>query len=263
MSKLAGLFGKFKTDDLSYDVYKTYMHHYKFKGLDCVFAVTKFFENLKKVDKEKKELIDGPVDLPIAMFLDIIYASRIVGQKYLEQKNLRELMKHAFVIFDEDKVEVSMGLGADVFYNETGLFKDLKISMQIIIDKKYTPGTLAVLKIKLLSPSPLREEEEKKCLFGNYEKALEIVSGKEVHQKVLNSLPEELKAKRLEIYKVSSVEDVPNTDFGSKDLLVILKILDQMKNPYFSNERVLSEEALADKESLEKMKDWLTRSLGN
>lgn len=262
--KLSSLFGKFESEDLCYDVYRSFMHHYKVKGLDSVVAVSKFFESLKKVDVENKKILEGPVELPVKSFFDFIAGSRVFHEKLMENGTLRELMPRVFICLDKDKVKVQLGRGDNIILEKTGFLGELTFSTEDIVKHNFAPGTLLVLKIQLLEPDQRREELERRCFFGAYDKALEKVKEDDVHKKVLEAIEDkELLNKRLSLYGVTSIEDVKGQDFASTDLLKIIKILEQMRNPYISNEALKAIEPTREREELSKMKQWLTRSLGD
>lgn len=266
MSKLDELFGKFKSTDLVWDVYRSFKHQYKMVGLDTVFLVSQFFSTLKAEYEQ----------LPLKIYLPMVAGGklypRMVVQEpplpeidILDRLNLREIQRRNFIIFENDLVEVTVARGNDVVLQVTGLFKDILIDTTKIKEKNYSPGSMATLRIKLLQEDPDRVAQEQKVFFGKEQDYINsFLLNKMIHVKFLKEIDNEsLLKKRLELYKVSDIEDLTTgVDFGSSDSIKIVMILKNLKNPYLSNEQLLELEPTVEKKELEKMKEWIKRDVG-
>lgn len=262
MSKLHNLFGKFKSEDLAYDVYRSFYHEYKTKGLVLPFLVSELYYQIKKEYEQ----------LPLSILLNLLTGGKVMSQiqesqegpkDVLEKITMRDAQCHYFILLSEDEVEVSIGRGDEVIINTRGLVKDLKIDTTAIKNRKYAEGTMAVMQIKLIAPSSKRTEEESRAFYGRYQDLLAHYASPEYQLPFLKAITDEgLKNKRLELYGATTEEEIGPQSFGTENALKIQKILKNIKSPYESNESLLTLEPTVETKELEKMKAWLKRDLG-
>ena len=264
-NKLDSIFGKYKSEDLVFDVYRSYLHDYKMTGLTTTFLVSQFFSTLKK----------EYVLLPLNAYLGIVKGGKLLPESVpqkapeppknlLEEHTLRSLQRHYFILMDEDVVEFTVSKGNDVIIKTQGMVKDIVIDTALIKQKNYAEGTMAVFNIKLLTASPSREKQEQKSFFGNYQDYLVSLQSTEYQQKFLKLIVDEsLLKKRLELYNAQDIEDISGIDFGSRNGLQIQMILSNLNNPYLSNEDLIKINPSVEIKELEKMRDWIKRDLGD